>query len=207
MKKRGRRFQFSLNLSNKMFYTLILIGILIVGAWIVYAVVPGGSGDPGHNINDIGPPLPCNPNQVLSWDGIRWACVSGMTDTRCDTSGTCSQVCIGSNCMTGWGLKQIKETRRRDGTWPGFNCATASGDTCNGDGSRGSGTCGQPYHCTQADAISGKVCDDVWGYNGWDCIERVSCSTAFVGWAGPSAATEYGCTADSSYGYNGCTGY
>ncbi len=33
---------------------------------------------------------------VTSWSG------SGVTDTRCDTQGTCSQLCIGMKCITSW---------------------------------------------------------------------------------------------------------
>ncbi len=74
MKKRGRKFQFNLNLSNRALYTLILIGILIVGAWIVYAVAP----NPGHDASQIAPPAGCTNGQVLSWNttsGV-WNCAS-----------------------------------------------------------------------------------------------------------------------------------
>jgi len=46
----------------------------------------------------------CTTNgQVLKWSGSAWACGSDVdTDTKCSTSGTCSQVCIGSSCKTSW---------------------------------------------------------------------------------------------------------
>lgn len=108
----------------------------------------------------------------------------------------------------GGGLKQINEIRSRGGTWPGFNCATASGDTCQGTGAVGSGTCGQPYRCTQADASAGRVCNDVWGYNGWDAIDTVNCGVNTVQWAGLDATTPWVCTANGAQGaYNSCVGY
>jgi len=106
MKKRERRFQFNLNLSNRLYYTLILIGILIVGGWIVWALTPGVAPNPGHTLTEVAPPAGCSNNQVLQWNATSgsWVCASDMTDTdtKCDISGTCSQVCIGSDCKTSW---------------------------------------------------------------------------------------------------------
>ena len=47
----------------------------------------------------------CATGQVLKWSGSAWACgtdVDTDIDTRCDVSGRCSQVCIGSSCKTAW---------------------------------------------------------------------------------------------------------
>jgi len=119
-----------------------------------------------------------------------------------DASGLASWVATSSLGISGGGLKQINEVRTRGGTWPGYNCATAGGDTC------GNGTCGQPYRCTQADASVGRVCNDVWGYNGWDAIDTVNCGVSTVQWAGTNATTAWVCTANGAQGaYNSCTGY
>ena len=40
--------------------------------------------------------------QTLKVSGGAWTCA---TDTRCDTSGTCSQVCIGTDCKTSWPIE------------------------------------------------------------------------------------------------------
>ena len=92
-----------INLSNRWLYTFILIGIIILLGIIVYALAPGSSGNPGHNIQDVGPPATCADGQVLQFINStnNWGCVDD-TDTRCDTSGTCSQVCIGADCQSSW---------------------------------------------------------------------------------------------------------
>ena len=40
-----------------------------------YALAPGDTPDPGHNINSVGPPTLCTAGQVLSWDGTNWKCL------------------------------------------------------------------------------------------------------------------------------------
>lgn len=66
-----------INLTNRWLYTLIVFFSLIVIGVGVYALAPGGSGDPGHNIDSIGPPTGCGDNQYLQWDGSAWACAEG----------------------------------------------------------------------------------------------------------------------------------
>jgi len=95
MKKRGRKIQ--INFTNRWLYTFIAIGILAAIGVGVYAATysPSGAGHPYTEIST------CSANQILKMNsaGNAWTC---NTDTRCDTSGTCSQVCIGTNCRTSW---------------------------------------------------------------------------------------------------------
>jgi hypothetical protein len=47
----------------------------------------------------------CSNGQVVKWNGATWACASDIdtnTDTKCNSAGSCSQVCIGSVCRTSW---------------------------------------------------------------------------------------------------------
>jgi hypothetical protein len=77
--KKGKRF-----LSNRLAYTLIIIGILIIVAVGVYAanslLTPGVAPNPGHTISQTAPPSACSAGQVLQWTGASnadggWVCV------------------------------------------------------------------------------------------------------------------------------------
>jgi hypothetical protein len=61
-------------------------------------VWPSGGGTGGGSL-----PTCTIAGQVLKWSGSAWGCGSDVdTDTNCGTSGSCSQVCIGSSCKTSW---------------------------------------------------------------------------------------------------------
>ena len=103
-KKRGKGITIKINLTNRWLYTFILIGIIILLGIVVYAYTNPTTGV-GHDYNEI---QPCADGQVLGMVAGIWTCVdmwNETADTRCDTSGTCSQVCIGSDCQLSWGLK------------------------------------------------------------------------------------------------------
>jgi len=72
MKKRGRRFQFNLNMSNRLYYTLILIGVLIVGGWVVFAYT-GNVGHTSDQIDEIDPTVSASVK-----DGVNWNELSGI---------------------------------------------------------------------------------------------------------------------------------
>ena len=61
------------NISNRLLYTLITIGILAIIGVGVYAVAP----NPGHSISQIDAPSGCSANQVLQWTGSSWTCANG----------------------------------------------------------------------------------------------------------------------------------
>lgn len=68
--------QIQINLSNKMFYTFILIGILIMLGWAVFAY--GGNNPPviGHSAGEI---EEADPTVIASVkDGVDWGEVSGI---------------------------------------------------------------------------------------------------------------------------------
>jgi len=91
-----------INLSNKLFYTLVVVGILILSSVVVYAIVP----NPGHAVSEVdwsGTISQLNTNSLCLTGDCKSAWPSGGgIDTRCDTPGTCSQVCIGTDCRNNW---------------------------------------------------------------------------------------------------------
>jgi len=59
-----------INISDKIFYVLIVALAIVAIGVIVYAQVP----NPGHSIADIAPPSGCDASQVLQWTGSDWTC-------------------------------------------------------------------------------------------------------------------------------------
>jgi len=70
MKKRG--IELKINLSNKLFYTFVVIGILVVVAVGVFAL--GNIPNPGHSVSGL---QTCAEGQTLQVVGGEWDCVSG----------------------------------------------------------------------------------------------------------------------------------
>ena len=93
--KKKKGVEIKINLSNKAIYTFIVLGILIIVGVGVYAL--GSVPNPGHAISGL---QTCEEGETLQIVGGEWSCVdmSSDADTRCDISGTCSQICIGSDC-------------------------------------------------------------------------------------------------------------
>ncbi|MCK4649857.1 shufflon system plasmid conjugative transfer pilus tip adhesin PilV [Candidatus Pacearchaeota archaeon] len=63
------------NLSNKLFYVFIVIGLVVLSTVAVYALTPGVAPNPGHLITQVAPPSGCSDGQVLGWSGSGWSCV------------------------------------------------------------------------------------------------------------------------------------
>ncbi|MCW8966541.1 MAG: hypothetical protein OQK82_07640 [Candidatus Pacearchaeota archaeon] len=72
-------------ISNKIFYTIITIGILIFLGIGIYAYNSGFSPSTmGHSLDEIGIPTDCLANQTLKWDGTKWNCgVDDSSKTFC----------------------------------------------------------------------------------------------------------------------------
>jgi len=66
-----------INLSNKVAYTFIAFGIIILLGIGINALVPGQTPNPGHNIQNIGPPTPCVAGYYLQFNGTDWICAEG----------------------------------------------------------------------------------------------------------------------------------
>jgi len=151
-------------LSNKVFYTLILIGILIVLAWVVVAY-GGGYGDAsimGHTANEI---------DGLSASGSGWVDVTSDTnsfDTNCEykivpTSGTYSGdafylTSVQDNVIvTAWHenekvLVNSGDKSSMSGTVPSASIQTF--ERCDGTGGSGSGG-GSDADCTLCETCGG----------------------------------------------------
>jgi len=96
----GKRI--SLSFSNRWLYTFIAIGIIAIIGVGVYALAPSIDTSKGYHEStqisvDIGGTEKTLQEAIVAGD-----LSGGTVDTRCDTSGTCSQVCIGTNCQTSW---------------------------------------------------------------------------------------------------------
>lgn len=73
----------TIKLSNKLYYSLITIAIILLisaGVYAVQTVAPGTSANPGHNIADVGPPAGCSSGQYLQYiagsGGYEWRCTT-----------------------------------------------------------------------------------------------------------------------------------
>ena len=69
-----KRISFNINFTNRAIYTLITFSIFLLIGISVFALTPGVAPNPGHLIEEMAPPLNCETNQVLQWDGSTWIC-------------------------------------------------------------------------------------------------------------------------------------
>jgi len=117
----------NLNIKKKDLWLLSAIMVFLIGVGYVVAI---GSGDyqvQGHDFSEL---QKCAANLVLKADASgNWQCSS---DAKCDTSGACTQVCIGSDCRA---------------IWPAAVQATTcpAGRYVNSTSSIGVVTCSTPY--------------------------------------------------------------
>lgn len=72
----------SFSFSERTFYSIILIAVVVLGLIGVYAsTYVNPTTKVGHDINEVGAPSGCSPGQVLSWDGTGWECQSSSSIT------------------------------------------------------------------------------------------------------------------------------
>jgi len=84
-KKRGKSIKININFSNRLLYTLILIGILIAIGVGVYAATSFPASGAGHNLNELA--QPCDEGKILKVVGGAWTCgddVTGITQAYAD---------------------------------------------------------------------------------------------------------------------------
>jgi hypothetical protein len=65
---------FKIKLSNKVFYTLVAIIVIVLLAVGINALIPGVVPNPGHDIQTISPPNPCNSGEYIRFLGGSWDC-------------------------------------------------------------------------------------------------------------------------------------
>tara|TARA_Y100000034_G_scaffold122591_1_gene168231 strand:- start:28 stop:864 length:837 start_codon:yes stop_codon:yes gene_type:complete len=65
-----------INFTNRAIYTFIVFSVFLLIGISVFALTPGVAPNPGHIIEEMAPPLNCETNQVLQWDGTTWTCTN-----------------------------------------------------------------------------------------------------------------------------------
>lgn len=75
---KGKRLTMKVNFSNRWRYSLVLLGLLIILAGVVYAYNsnPANPAVFGHTLNEFAAPSPCNTSSLLQWNGTQWRCNS-----------------------------------------------------------------------------------------------------------------------------------
>jgi hypothetical protein len=87
-------------------------------------------------------------------------CPAGTTDTRCDVSGTCSQVCIGADCQAAW----------PSGGWSGYEIVFASISAPGGRANCPSGKKVIGGGCDASATSSQKIVGSIpFSDSGWSC--------------------------------------
>ncbi len=83
----------NINMSNRAIYTVLALVIVVLAGVSVYALSLGGEGDPGHNIQDVGPPTTCPDGSYLKFISVAsgWGCETpaGGSDWGLCTGGVC----------------------------------------------------------------------------------------------------------------------
>jgi hypothetical protein len=74
--------------SNKLFYTLVAILVIILLAVGINALIPGTAPNPGHSMETVAPPFGCASGEYLRWNSPNWECV-GDSEVQRRVSGTC----------------------------------------------------------------------------------------------------------------------
>ena len=95
--------EIKINLTNKWFYTLISLVIILFAVGIVWALNPGDTPNPGHPISQLGIPAPCTSGQVLSYNVSNWICASSASGLEvkvwCERT---LRLSYGGVCPGGW---------------------------------------------------------------------------------------------------------
>jgi hypothetical protein len=91
----------AINFSNKTFYTLVTLFVLIFGSLVVYAYDSPYNNPSvmGHSINELAPPVDCTIGQVLAWGGVSWMCIDAGNVGGCPSgyelfSNQLGEICI-----------------------------------------------------------------------------------------------------------------
>jgi len=156
-KKRGKSIKININMSNRVLYTLIIIGILAIVGVSVYAATYTASGA-GHPYTEIST---CGANQVLKMNpaGTAWECGTALTQEYGDAnykdppgqwtctirsaSGaggnghsavTISAACLGSEKVISGGCRANSNVNYLTGSYPysnGWSCYCRDSNLCS----------------------------------------------------------------------------
>ncbi|HTZ41900.1 MAG TPA: hypothetical protein VMC07_01685 [Candidatus Omnitrophota bacterium] len=137
MKKRAKKV-----FNNRLLYSLIALGMIIVAGIGVYAFTLSTAGvkpNPGHWINETAPPTGCTAGQVLQWKGDSsgnggWACVAQSSVTKGTTQIylVTNQYCTSAGAVTTISTCSTKGTGTCYGSCCGYyDCNGGTLPTCN----------------------------------------------------------------------------
>lgn len=119
-----------INLSNKLFYAVVLVGVFVLLGAGVYAYNVDGTGDPtimGHSSDEIETPgLPtCGDGEVLRMVGEVWGC--GTLGSSCeDLSGIGTTVCEDGSTLKSTGSYSAWSGYIESKSYHSGNCPTSS---------------------------------------------------------------------------------
>jgi hypothetical protein len=123
-----------INFTNRAIYTLITFSIFLLIGISVFALTPGVAPNPGHLIEEIAPPLNCEINQVLQWDGSTWICEGDSIPTGAVTAFNLP------SCPTGWSELTDARGRYIVGMPSGGTLAAVIGTALSDEEDRAAGT-------------------------------------------------------------------
>lgn len=85
--------------SERTFYSIILIAVVVLGLIGVYAYTNPSTGV-GHDITEVGAPASCTAGQVLSWNGGNWNCTNNLASLPSCSSN--NQILIYNSTSSSW---------------------------------------------------------------------------------------------------------
>jgi hypothetical protein len=91
-----------INISNKFFYTIITLSILIILCVGVWAAERASSGGGTHNFEEVGLPS-CSNGQVLKWDSGDWECGEDIDTLTPNTNTNAETICPNDQFLDGDG--------------------------------------------------------------------------------------------------------
>jgi hypothetical protein len=198
------------NISKRVLYTLIAIGILAVAGIGVYALVPGTAPNPGHTIDQLVPPTGCGNGTFLKWNtdnGGFWSCGAASTSSGLDDDqdGYIDWVfggpdCYDNNASAHPGQEGYFTQQRGDGSFD-YDCSGSAekeylthATTCT---TSISGSCAQ-YTC-QASTCSTDRHSTSGGSN------EIACGATYTAYLAADGGACGTCTASSFCNLGSCT--
>lgn len=134
MKKEKRVFQ--INIPGRLFYTLVILGVLILLGAGVYAKVTAGSiPDPGHNIQSIGAPNSCDYGEYLVYDsnpGCGSEAVPGVANSGSGPCWECKALPVDDLSSMGWEIVTASASTSRGAECPSGKRVLGGGCACPG---------------------------------------------------------------------------
>ncbi len=104
-----------INISNKIFYSIVLVLAIILLGVGVYAITPGVAPNPGHLISEVAPPSGCA-SGILYFTGSSWYCTTNLPS------------CTGTNKLlqydsftNAWSCASFSDSTPYECYWTGYS--------------------------------------------------------------------------------------